>query len=140
MGNHNSGRRPQPTALRALRGNPSKTRVNEHEPRPPVGPALMPPGLSVGAVTVWQELGPLCDQMGTLTRADVAAFATLCELEATRRLASLAKDGAEPMAAIALERRTAIVLRSYYALFGLEPVSRARIQVVKVETPVSKWA
>jgi hypothetical protein len=91
-------------------------------------------------VTVWQELGPLCDQMGTLTRVDVAAFATLCELEATRRGASAAKDGSHPQAAIALERQTATTLRPYYALFGLEPVSRARIQVVKVEVPVSKWA
>jgi hypothetical protein len=42
---------------------------------------------------------------------------------------------------VKLERETANALRPYYALFGLEPVSRARISVPKkAEEPVSKWA
>jgi hypothetical protein len=39
-----------------------------------------------------------------------------------------------------LERDTAATLRPYYALFGLEPVSRARVSVPKTDAPASKWA
>ena len=101
---------------------------------------------------------PIVIEMGTLTRADVTAFKTLCELQATLDLASIQKDapefapftlsedfnGAPKMglhAAIKLEKEYAPVIRPYYALFGLEPVSRARIQVRKPkDEPVSKWA
>lgn len=98
--------------------------------------------------------------MGTLTRADVRPFATMCELQATMLKASAQKDAEQfapftvsddyngaPVvkvhAALKLERETATALRPYYALFGLEPVSRARIQVAKKpadEAPQSKWA
>ena len=33
MGNWNSGRRPQPTALKVLRGNPGKRPLNVDEPQ-----------------------------------------------------------------------------------------------------------
>lgn len=158
MGYENSGRRPQPTALKMLRGNPSKTKLNEHEVRPPSGEVVKPAGLSVAAAVVWDELAPVCLAMGTLTPADVRPFGTLCELQSTLNQASSQKDapGFAPFtvsddyngaptvkihAAIKLERETATAIRPYYALFGLEPVSRARISVPKqAEEPVSKWA
>jgi len=158
MGYENSGRRPQPTALKMLRGNPSKAKVNPNEPKPPQGAVEKPQGLSKWAETVWDELAPICLAMGTLTVADVRPFATLCELQATLLDASKQKDadgfaaftlsedynGAPVVkihAAVKLERETATALRPYYALFGLEPVSRARIHVGKeAKEPVSKWA
>jgi hypothetical protein len=90
--------------------------------------------------------------------ADVRPFATLCELQATLLEASRQKDAEDfamftlsddyngvprvgVHAAIKVERETAAAIRPYYALFGLEPSSRARIQVPrKAEEPVSKWA
>jgi len=143
MGNENSGRRPQPTKLRVLRGNPSKKRLNPAEPQPPAGEVVRPSGLSAGAVVVWAELAPICLAMGTLTTADVRVFGTLCELQATLLLASASKADLNPIesaGAIKLERDTAATLRPYYALFGLEPVSRARVSVPKTDAPASKWA
>jgi P27 family predicted phage terminase small subunit len=107
------------------------------------------------AKQTWSELAPVCIAMGTLTLADSAAFATLCELEATRRHASSQKDaegfgmftisqdynGADKVgvhAAIKVERETAQALRPYYEKFGLEPAGRSRISVPK-QTVVSKW-
>ena len=159
-GNRNSGRHPQPTALKLLRGNPGKRKLNTDEPIPPVGDVEKPPTLSTPAGDVWDRLAPIATAMGTLTRADVAAFALLCELQATLEWAAGRKDPPprEPRegerrwirrcherlaAAIKLEKDFASIIRPYYALFGLEPVSRARIQVPKkqAETPVvSKWA
>lgn len=159
-GNRNSGRRPQPTALKVLRGNPSKTRLNEQEPKPPAGAVTPPDGVSPQALDVWATLGPVAIAMGTLTTADTVAFATLCELEATRRLASAEKgrEGFTPFLittttdaagnehpnvkehpAIRLERHTATAVRPYYERFGLEPAGRSRLSVPKAQESVSKW-
>lgn len=160
MGNRNSGRRPKPTALKLLQGNPGQRKLNEREPQPPVGEVVKPEmGAEVGAV--WDELAPGCIAMGTLTTVDVRTFVTLCELQATFNTA--AKEKASPgfrpflhttmvdsagnehqnvkeHPALSLERKTAAALRPYYEKFGLEPVGRARIQVPKSQEPVSKWA
>ena len=159
MGYENSGRRPQPTALKVLRGNPGKRQASLDEPVPPAGEVVKPPGLTADVGAVWDELAPICIAMRTLTPADVRVFVTLCHLQATFQATSAAKDGRQlfaleredpddkdsPMviqidAILKLERDTAVALRPYYALFGLEPVSRARISVPKQpEALASKW-
>lgn len=144
MGYENSGRRPQPTALKVLRGNPSKTRLNANEPVPPSGEVVKPTGLSAGAEVVWERLSPICLAMRTLTPADVTVFASLCEAQAVleRASAMLATPG-QVDAATKLQREFLPIVRPYYALFGLEPVSRARISVPKpkdAEPQESKWA
>jgi P27 family predicted phage terminase small subunit len=162
MGNENSGRRPQSTALKLLRGNPGKRKPNEHEPRPPSGDVVKPEGLSAGGSRVWDELAPICLAMGTLTTADLRPFATLCELQSTLQIASAGKDAPgfapfrmrpkdssredSPMVVVIdsvlkLERDTATALRHFYEVFGLTPSARARLSVPKkAEEPVSKWA
>jgi P27 family predicted phage terminase small subunit len=161
MGNQNSGRRPKPTALKILQGNPGQRRLNEHEPKPPQGAVNRPQTLSKHACAVWDELAPIALAMGTLTRADVCSFGTLCELESTRLMASAEKsrEGFTPFLmttitdsagnehpkvaehpAVKLERNTAAALRPYYEKFGLEPVGRARLVVKQDEAPKSKWA
>jgi len=159
VGNQNSGRRPQPTALKVLRGNPGKRKLNALEPIPPAG-AVRKPTLSTTAGHVWDRLAPIAIAMRTLTAADVTAFATLCELQATLECAWAQKNPppktgdrkadrearyahASTLAdAIKTEKDFAPIVRQYYALFGLEPVSRAKIQVPEpAKTPVvSKWA
>jgi phage terminase small subunit len=139
MGYENSGRRPQPTALTVLRGNPSKKKLNKNEPHPPCGEVMKPSTLSPGASIVWDALAPVCLAMGTLTVADTKVFARMCELEATwdANTARKGTEGFNPRQ----ELDTARELRPYSALFGLEPVSRARIQVPKkTNEPDSKWA
>lgn len=143
MGNHNSGRRPQPTVLKLLRGNPSKKKPNLNEPKPPAGPVEQPAELSIGARVVWLELAPVCLGMGTLTTADVRVFATMCELQSTLQRASASKDSSEGEAltvVLKLERDTASAIRPFYGLFGLEPVSRAKVAAKPDEQKVSKWA
>ena len=160
MGNKNSGRRPAPTALKILRGIPGKRRLNHREPVPPKGAVVMPVNVSSAAAAVWAELAPLALAMGTLTRSDVRAFATLCELQATLQHASaqkslegfamfaLVEDGATGAvtvvvhAAIKVEQAAAAAVRPFYELFGLTPVARARIAVpaAPAAKAVSKWA
>jgi phage terminase small subunit len=150
-----------PSALKVLRGNPGNRKINANEPKPPEGAIVRPSGLSPHAAPVWDELAPIAIAMHTLTTADVAALATLCELEATRRLASAEKNREDfrpflvttvpdpdgnthtkvtEHPALRLERATASALRPYYEKFGLEPVGRARISLPKGEQKPSKWA
>jgi phage terminase small subunit len=139
MGYENSGRRPSPRALKVLRGNPGRRRLPAELEAPP-GAVRKPTGLSSAAAGIWDELAPVCLHMGTLTVADVRAFRTLCELQATLDQAAAWKDMDRGDAAITLEKHFAPIIRPYYALFGLEPVSRARLAPPKAELPVSKWA
>jgi phage terminase small subunit len=132
MGFENSGRRPRPTALKILRGNPGKRPLNPAEPQPPPGPIEMPAGLAPDARQVWAAIAPICLGMGTLTPADVLAFARHCELEARWKVKVQTNDLAS---ILALSRE----LRSSGACFGLDPSSRARIQVAP-QKPASKWA
>lgn len=140
MGNANSGRRPQPPELKVLRGNPGKRKPNENAISPPAGEIVKPAGLSLSGGHVWDELAPICLAMRTLTPADLRPFTTLCELQATFSANTATKGTA--VFDVRLERDTAVALRPYYALFGLEPVSRSRIVVPKTkpDEPVSKWA
>jgi hypothetical protein len=136
MGNANSGRRRQPLALRALRGNPSKTRLGA-EVAAPSGPVVMPP-LSADAARVWQALAPVCLGLGTLTPADALAFGTLCELQASFTANAQARGGPDYDAG--RERALAASLRPFYALFGLEPASRSRMATTPPRETASKWA
>lgn len=135
MGNKNSGRRPLPSTLKLLRGMP-RARINPAEPTPPPG-KIRPPHLSRPARRVWQRMAPICQTMGTLTPADVLMFAGYCELEATR--AAIRRTKGTPKFNPLLELAIAREIRPYAALFGLEPVSRARIHVPPKQ-PISKWA
>lgn len=138
MGFENSGRRPQPAALKVLRGNPGKRKV-QIDLRPPDGDVVKPEGLTPGASAMWDRLAPICLYMRTLTAADVVTFVRMCELEASWN-ANVAAKGTEQFSQ-RLELDLARELRPYTALFGLEPVSRARIQVPKQpDVPQSKWA
>jgi len=128
MGGPNSGRRPESNAAKVLKGR--AWHVNREAPVPPAGAVDKPAGLSASAAVVWDRIGPVCREMGTLTPADREAFRTLCTLQA-----ALEQTTDENQVV-----RLANALRSYYAMFGLEPVSRSRIHVARPDEPVSKWA
>ena len=90
----------------------------------PAGDIVKPGTLSKGAATVWDALAPVCTAMHTLTPADVWSFATLCELQASFTAHAQRKDR---LMDASRELKTAGSLRSYYALFGLEPQARSRL-------------
>jgi phage terminase small subunit len=139
-GNANSGRRPQPTALKVLKGVTRRDRINPEEPIAPHDAVTQPDGLSVAASRVWAEIAPVCLAMKTLTAADVSAFAKLCELESSSRANARKKDEDPESFSIRIELDTAAALRAYYDYFGMTPMARSRIRVPKAEPVASKWA
>lgn len=84
MGNWNSGRRPQPTALKVLRGNPGKRRLNPNEPRIPVADQSFdtPPaelGADVAAVAEWRRVAPMLRAAGLISESERSALMALCQ-------------------------------------------------------------
>lgn len=60
------GRKPKPTALKILEGNPGKRPINENEPIPPKGTVKCPTWLEPEAKKEWKRLAPSLEAMGVL--------------------------------------------------------------------------
>ena len=72
------GRHPTPTAIKLVRGNPSKTPINDREPTPPRGDKEPPRGLEGLALEKWQEMVDLLSSMGVYTQADRGPLQRYC--------------------------------------------------------------
>jgi len=156
-GNANSGRRPQPTHIRLLRGNPGKRRVNPHEPTPPPVSAAFdtpPPELAGDALAEaeWRRVAPMLRACKLATEAERTGLIALCQqwsryLEAQdniRTLGMLIKTPkgipiANPYLAIA-DKALAHCHRLWVEL-GLTPAGRARITALPDHSPQDggKW-
>lgn len=75
-----AGRRPTPTNLKVVRGNPGKRPLNDREPNPVKGIPTPPKHLSPKAAIAWERLGSLLGRMGIMTHADGFALERLCEV------------------------------------------------------------
>jgi P27 family predicted phage terminase small subunit len=137
-----AGRKPKPTALKLVQGNPGKRALNTAEPQPQRGIPECPDWLSPLAKEHWIEIAPRLDELGVLTLADGHALALLCETFAEYRKAradvvkhgatywSTSEDGsklkrANPNVAIASD--AAKRYRGLLAEFGLTPSSRTKV-------------
>ena len=69
------GRKPKPTALKKLEGNPGKRPLNELEPLPQVTMLRCPNWLEPEAKKEWRRLAPVLIGAGILTGADAVPFA-----------------------------------------------------------------
>ena len=72
------GRRPTPTRLKLLTGNPGKRPLNEDEPRPESAVPECPPELSPTARKEWDRLVGELGALRMLTNLDRAALAAYC--------------------------------------------------------------
>lgn len=70
-----AGRKPKPTAIKELEGNPGKRILNKKEPKPEKGMPVCPEWLLPEAKAEWKRLSDKLNQMGVLTEVDMVAFA-----------------------------------------------------------------
>ena len=73
------GRKPKPTAIKRLEGNPGKRPLNIYEPKPPKKAPMCPNWLDEEAQREWHRLSKIMETMGVLTEADMAMFAIYCD-------------------------------------------------------------
>ena len=69
-----AGRKPTPTHLKLVTGNPGKRKINRQEPNPARCIPSCPSHLSDNAKVAWGKLTVLLDRMGVLTEADAAVL------------------------------------------------------------------
>lgn len=138
------GRKPKPTHLKVLAGNPGKRPLNKNEPKPAPRAPYCPRWLSPLAKQQWRRFVPVLEKLGLATEIDQPALAALFEDYAKWRQCEevLAREG------LTYEYtnkagETNIVLRpEYYAAqkyqqqmrallaeFGMTPSSRSRISL-----------
>jgi P27 family predicted phage terminase small subunit len=73
------GRKPTPTALKKLEGNPGKRPLNNSEPKPDKKAPSCPKWLEPEAKKEWRRLAKQMEALGILTEVDMAAFAGYCQ-------------------------------------------------------------
>jgi P27 family predicted phage terminase small subunit len=131
------GRKPKPSAVKDLLGNPGR-RLNPAEPKPKVCIPSCPKVLAPEAQKYWDLAAAQLEQLGILTAVDGVALAVLCDLwagylEAQDKVEKLgpiavSKNGhgyPSPYLTAAMQYRKQI--REYLVEFGLTPSSRSRV-------------
>lgn len=140
------GRKPIPTNLKILHGNPGKRPLPEDEPKPPPIAPDCPDHLDGEAKREWDRIAPELEALGLLTYIDKSALAAYCQAwsrwvnaeELLKKHGVLAKSPngylmQSPLLAIA--NRAMEQMKSYLTEFGMTPASRTR---VKTEKPPKK--
>lgn len=136
------GRKPTPTALKLIRGNPGKRRLNHEEPEPPDLAPDVPAELSDQiARDEWTNRIVPAIETGQITAADRAFAIAHCELWSTWRsqladanrhphVVSSGKQGYPiPNPARGMANKTLTMLVKVDAELGLSPSSRSRVKV-----------
>lgn len=84
-----AGRKPKPTKLKELAGNPGKRALNKSEPKYSAPDDLRVPRgrLSAEGQRLWKILAPQLAQAGVITQADLPALEMLCNHYAVARMA-----------------------------------------------------
>src|ERR1044072_4138156 len=140
------GRRPKPTRLKMLTGNPGKRPLNADEPRPQVTIPEAPAELSPAARAEWDRLAAELSALGMLTNLDRAALAAYCgayalwaeATEAIQKYGAMIKSpqgfpSQSPYLAIA--NRQAEIMMRIASEFGFTPASRSRIAAPTEQQP-----
>lgn len=139
------GRKPKPTVLKELAGNPGRRPLNEQEPRPATADPKMPRGkLNAEGKKLWREVAPKLAELGLLTEVDMAALEMACNhyglareaMALIERMGLFVKDrDGQPRKnpALQLYRDNSQAFKQYLVEFGMTPSSRSRIQAEPID-------
>jgi len=136
------GRKPVPTNLRVLRGNPGRRPLNQDEPKPKPRLPRAPDHLSGEAKKEWRRAGRFLLTLGLISDLDLAAFAAYCQawgrwIEAEQALKTygvmLKSPNGFPVQSpyLAVANRAMEQMKSCLSDFGMTPASRSRVQVAQ---------
>lgn len=135
------GRKPKPTKLHILDGNPSKIDLDEKiekEPKPiPIAPEC-PEWLNDLAKKIWNKFYPELEMLGLLTIIDEMAFAGLCQnyaiyieaekfLKKNGRVMRTRRGAVKTRPEVYIANNALNFVKSFAIEFGLTPSSRGRI-------------
>ncbi len=132
------GRKPKPTAVKQLAGNPGKRPLNDREPQFSRILPRCPSHLSNVAKNEWRRVSKELYGQGLLTRVDRAALAAYCQLYArwvqiegilavTKPLVTTSNGNVIQNPAISIANRTLEEMRKFMVEFGMTPSARTRV-------------
>ena len=132
------GRKPTPTAIKELEGNPGKRPLNTKEPKPVKQAPSSPKWLDPEAEKEWRRLAKQMEQIGILTEVDMAAFAGYCQAYARWKEAeefitqhgSIVKTPSgywQQVPQVSIAQTYLKIMNRFAEQFGLTPSSRSRI-------------
>jgi len=140
-----AGRKPKPTWLKDVSGNPGKRSQNKNEPKPARATShRAPAGLSPEAKKHWAIVAKQLADVGILTNLDKSALVVYCEAWARWRIATdhVHAEGmlvTQPGGYLAQNPYLSIANKAFDHLqklmveFGMTPSSRTRIEVPPAE-------
>lgn len=114
-----AGRRPKPTKLKLLHGNPGKRKVSKTEPQPELGIPKPPKWLQGESLDEWNRITPELENTGVMALIDESMLAMYCQMFGRWLIAEKAN--------MPLPVAYAAQVRLAAASFGLEPSSRAKL-------------
>jgi len=139
----NAGRKPVPTAMKVLRGNPGRRPINKNEPKPKTGVPRCPAWLTPAGKKAFREMGSMLNDLGVMTEADKMALTLLCDAyaEYMEARAVIAEKGStyETDRGTAVRPEVKIAqdawkrVRGLLPEFGLSPSSRTKITVAEIK-------
>ena len=139
------GRKPKPTALKTLEGNPGKRQLNVNEPKPLAKAPSCPKWLDPEAKKEWRRLSKKMEQIGILTEIDMAAFAGYCQAYARWKAAEefISKHGSivktpsgywQQVPQVSIAQQYMKAMQKFAEQFGLTPAARSRIVADNTKT------
>ena len=141
------GRKPKPTNLKLVTGNPGKRKIPKNEPKPKIRIPSPPAHLSRKAKDEWKRISTELFNLGLLSGADRAALGAYCQayarwVDAEKSIANTAKKDKEhhgllikttngniiqnPAVGVANKAMADVI--KYSAEFGMTPSARSRIE------------
>lgn len=132
------GRKPKPTALKELEGNPGGRPLNKKEPKPNRKAPRCPSWLEEEAKREWKRMGKILEQMGILTEMDMTAFAGYCQAYARWKEAEefITQHGTmirtpngylQQVPQVSIAQTNLKIMLKFCEQFGLTPSARSRI-------------
>ena len=139
------GRKPKPTLVHQVHGNPGNRPLNDNEPKLETGPLEPPDFLDAYGLEEWRRVEPMLTKSGLVTQGDLAALVAYCDAWGNfRKAVELRAQAGPPIIEgsngvlkenpvyrmVRLERREVI---RYAAELGITPSARSRVD--RVQTP-----
>lgn len=136
------GRKPKPTKMKIIEGNPGHRSLPLDEVDPLVEDYLPDPpeNLNESAQKEWRTMGPALHRLGLLTELDYPAFAAYCQAYAQwfEAVQGIKKTGIvirtttgnviqSPM--VGIVNRSAELMHKFLTEFGMTPSSRAKVSL-----------
>ena len=140
------GRKPKPTRLKLIEGNPGKRPITTREPKPALNVPTCPAHLNPSAKAEWKRLARQLHVLGMLTDLDRAALAAYCQaygrwaeaeraMKDTPLLIKLPSGYIQPSPWLGIANKQLELMQKFMAELGLSPASRSRASTYPTLTP-----